>query len=74
MIERMISRGLDAPAKFAPTLKARKAMHGTVESRKLWKVESAYNPWTHISHKELIYILQMFISPRSKVLRMPLEG
>ena len=33
-------------------------MHGTVEARKLWKVESAYNPWTHISHKELIYLLQ----------------
>ena len=43
-------------------------MHGTVEARKLWKVESAYNPWTHISHKELIYLLQKFISPRSKVL------
>ena len=51
-------------------------MRGTVEARKLSKVESAYNPWTHISHKELIYLLQKFISPRSKVLlRMPLgEG
>ena len=43
-------------------------MHGTIEARKLWKGKSAYNPWTHISHKELIYLLQMFISPRSKVL------
>ena len=68
MIERIISRGLDAPAKFAPTLKARKAMHGTVEARKLWKVESSYNPWTHISHKELIYLLHKFISSQSKVL------
>ena len=25
-------------------------------------------PWTHISHKELIYLLWKFISPRSKVL------
>ena len=34
-----------------------------------------YNPWTHISHKELIYLLQKFISPRSKVLlRMLLGG
>ena len=34
-----------------------------------------YNPWTHISHKELIYLLQKIISPRSKVLlRMLLGG
>ena len=31
--------------------------------------ESAYNPWTHISHKELIYLLQKSISYRNKVLR-----
>jgi hypothetical protein len=48
-------------------------MHVTVEASKLRKGKSAYNPWTHISHKELIYLLQKFISPRSKVLlRMPL--
>ena len=75
MIERIILRGLDAPAKFAPTLKVRKGNHGTVEASKLRKGKNAYNPWTHISHKELIYLLQRFISPRSKViLRMPLEG
>ena len=75
MIERIISRGLDAPVKFAPILKARKGNARYIEARKLWKVESAYNPWTHISHKELIYLLQKIISPRSKVLlRMPLEG
>ena len=35
--------------------------------------KSVYNPWTHISHKELMYLLQKFIIPRSKVLlRMPL--
>ena len=51
-----------------------RAMHGTVEARKLWKVESAYNPWTHISHKELIYLLQKFISTRSKVLLRMLLG
>ena len=28
----VISRGLDAPAKFAPTLKVKKAMHGTEEA------------------------------------------
>ena len=77
MIERIISRGLDAPAKFAPTLEVRRGnARGTVEASKLRKGKSVYNPWTHISHKELIYLLQKFISPRSKaLLRMHLgEG
>ena len=75
MIERIISWDLDAPAKFAPHLEVRKAMHDTEEASKLWKCESAYNPWTHISHKELTHLLQKFISPRNKVLiRMRLGG
>ena len=50
-------------------------MHGTEEASKLPKGESAYNPWTRISRKELTYLLQKSISPRSKVrLRMPLGG
>ena len=49
-------------------------MHGTVEASKLWEGKSAYNPWTHISHKELIYLLQKFISPRRKVLLRMLLG
>ena len=50
-------------------------MHGTIEASKLRKGKSGYNPWTHISNKELIYLLQKFISPRSKVLlHMPLGG
>ena len=50
-------------------------MHGTEEASKLRKGESMYNPWTRISHKELIYLLQKSISPRSKVLlRMLLGG
>ena len=49
-------------------------MHGTVEASKFWKGKSAYNPWTHISHKELIYLLKKFISPRSKVLLRMLLG
>ena len=49
-------------------------MHGTVEASKLRKGKSAYNPWTHISYKELIYLLQKFISPRSKVLLRMLLG
>ena len=49
-------------------------MHGTVEASKLRKGKCAYNPWTHISHKELIYLLQKFSSPRSKVLLRMLLG
>ena len=49
-------------------------MHDTVEASKMRKGKSAYNPWTHISHKELIYLLQKFISPRSKVLLRMLLG
>ena len=49
-------------------------MLGTVEASKLRKGTSAYNPWTHITHKELIYLLQKFISPRSKVLLHMLLG
>ena len=50
-------------------------MHDTEEASKLQKGESAYNPWTRISHKELTYLLQKSISPQSKVLLcMPLGG
>ena len=56
MIEHIVSRGLDAPAKFAPTLKVRKGNARYVEATKLQKGKSAYNPWTHISRKELIYL------------------
>ena len=74
MIERIISRGLDAPAKFAPTLEVRKGNARYHRASKFQKGKSAYNPWTHISHKELIYLLQKFISPRSKVLLRMLLG
>ena len=36
--------------------------------------KSAYNPWTHISHKEPIYLLQKSTCPRSKVLLRMLLG
>ena len=49
-------------------------MHRTEEASKLRKGKSVYNPWTHISHKELTYLLQKFISPRSKVLLRMLLG
>ena len=39
MIERIVLRGLDALAKFAPTLKVRKAMHGTEEASNDGKVK-----------------------------------
>ena len=39
-------------------------MRGTVEARKLWKVESAYNPWTHISHNEIL--IAKFYQPSKK--------
>ena len=29
------------------------AMHSTIEASKMRKGKSAYNPWTHISHKDL---------------------
>ena len=60
MIECIISRGLDLPAKFAPTLEVRKGNARYREASKLRKGKSAYNPWTHISHKELIYLLKKF--------------
>ena len=72
MIERIISRGLDAPAKFAPTPNVRK-LRGTIEARKVEGRVCVY-PWTHISHKELIYLLQKFTCPRSKVLPHMLLG
>ena len=49
-------------------------MHGVVEASKLWKGKSVYDPWTHISHKELIYLLQKSTFPRSKVLLRMLLG
>ena len=51
MIERIISRGSDAPAKFAP-------MHGTEEASDDGRVRVRIIHGLHISHKELIYLLQ----------------
>ena len=48
-------------------------MHGTGEASNGGRVR-VRNPWTHISHKELIYLLQKFISPRSKILLRMLLG
>ena len=51
MIERIISRGLDAPAKFAPTLKLRRAMHGTEEASNGGKVKVCIIHGLNISQK-----------------------
>ena len=68
MIERIVSRGLDAPAKFAPTLKVRKGMHGTKEASNDGRVRVRIIRGLNISHKELTYLLEKSISPRNKVL------
>ena len=41
-------------------------MHGTIEASKLRKGKSAYDPWTHISHKEIIYLLQSLLALEAK--------
>ena len=51
VIERIVSRGLDAPAKFAPTLKVRKAMHGIEEASNDGKVKVCIIHGLNISHK-----------------------
>ena len=58
MIERIVSRGLDAPAKFAPTLKVRKGNAGTEEASNGGKVKVRIIHGLNISHKELTYLLQ----------------
>ena len=63
MIERIVSRGLDAPAKIAPTLNVRKAMHGTEEASNGGKVKvriihglniSQKNSYTYCKNLEVI--------------------
>ena len=69
MIEHIVSRSLDAPAKFAPTIEVRKAMHGTEEASNDGRVRVRIIHGLNISHKELTYLLQKSISYRNKVLR-----
>ena len=69
MIERIVSRGLDAPAKFAPTLEVReRAMHGTEEASNDGRVRVRIIHGLNFSHKELTYLLQKSISNQNKVL------
>lgn len=58
MIERIISRGLDAPAKFAPTLNVRKGNARYEEASKDGRVRVRIIHGLNISHKELTYLLQ----------------
>ena len=51
----------------------RRKLRGIIEASKVEGWVCVY-PWTHISHKELIYLLQKFTSPRSKVLLRMLLG
>ena len=75
MKERIISRGLDAPAKFAPTLNVRKAMHGTKEASNDGRVRVRIIHGLNISHKELIYLLQKSTShQKQSTMRMLLGG
>ena len=68
VIERIVSRGLDAPAKFAPTLEVRKAMHGTDEASNDGRVRVRIIHGLNISHKELTYLLQKSTSHQNQAL------
>ena len=75
MIERSISRGLDAPTKFAPTLKVRK---GNARYRRGYndgRVRVCIIHGLNISHKELTYLLQKSTShEKPSITRMLLGG
>ena len=68
MIERIVSRGLDAPAKFAPTLEVRRAMHGTEEASNDGRVRVRIIYGLNISHKELTYLLRKSTSHQNQAL------
>ena len=75
MIERILSRGLDAPAKFAPTLYVRKGNARSLEASNDGRVRVRIIHGLNISHKELIYLLQKFIiHQKSSTTRMLLGG
>ena len=81
MIEYIISRGLDAPAKFAPALEVRKGnawyrrkLRSTTEARNGGRVRVHIFHGLNISHKELIYLLQKSTCPRSNVLLRMILG
>ena len=69
MIERIVSQGLDALTKFAPTLKVKRAMHGTEEASNDGRVRVRIIHGLNISHKELTYLLQKSTSHQNQSLR-----
>ena len=75
MKERIISRDLDAPAKFAPTLNVRKGNARYEEARNDGKVRVRIIHGLNISHKELTYLLQKSTShQKPSITRMLLGG
>ena len=66
MKEHIISWGLDAPAKFAPTLKVRKGNARYEEASNDGRVRVRIIHGLNISHKELTYLLQKCVSYRKK--------
>ena len=55
------AKGLDAPAKYAPTLEVRKGMHGAEEARKIWLVEVSTIEYSHYS-EELMHLLSVTLN------------
>ena len=74
MIERIISRGLDAPAKFEPTLKVRKGMHGTEEASNCGKVKVCIIHGLNISQKNSYTYCKNLEGIKNQVLRAMLLG
>ena len=74
MIERIVSRGLDAPAKFAPTLKVRNG-NATEEACKGGKVRVRIIHGINISQKNsYTYCKNLEVIKNSSTTRMLLGG
>ena len=69
VIERIISRDLDAPAKFAPTLEVRNGNARYLRASNDGRLRVRIIHGLNISHKELTYLLKKSISHQKKVLR-----
>ena len=66
MIEHIISRGLDAPTKFAPTLEVRKVNARYRRASNDGRVRVRIVHGLNITPKEVTYLLQKSISHRKK--------
>ena len=75
MIKHIVSRSLDAPVKFAPTLKVRKGNARNEEASNDGRVRVGIIHGLNISKKELIYLLQKSTShEKPSTTRMILGG